>query len=252
MKTRHVHVAALTAAAALAFVACIAEPPKPVAAPVATVAVDVVDAAAPPVRPVEHPDAASPEANAGPRCFSLGVREGEAASSDGSVVDTSAHRGSWSAIGFDRWRSAVEGYASMVAPGNQTSLGTAGAPFAFYLSGMHKRVHPLFADGFLASLDGLPCTSPLNDPRLVTRVEIVLEKDGRIQKMGILRSSGLTAFDVAVLDSFFRAQPFGPAPAPILSTDGRVYLHWDFHRDPTLSCSTINVHPFLLNIPAAP
>ena len=41
-------------------------------------------------------------------------------------------------------------------PGNQTALNTAAVPFASYLNGMHNRIHPIFADSFLGSLDGLP------------------------------------------------------------------------------------------------
>ena len=51
---------------------------------------------------------------------------------------------------------------------------------------------------------------------------------------------------VSVLRS---AQPFGPAPGAIVSADGNVYLHWEFHRDEVFACSTMNARPFLLNTP---
>ena len=86
----------------------------------------------------------------------------------------SEHRGSWIASNFERWRSAIENYVSSVKPGNQTALNTAQVPFASYLNGMHNRIHPIFADSFLESLDGLPPDHPMNDQHLVTRLEIVL------------------------------------------------------------------------------
>jgi hypothetical protein len=46
-----------------------------------------------------------------------------------------------------------------------------------------------------------------------------------------------------------RAQPFGPAPVEIVSGDGRVYFHWEFHRDEVYACSTAGAQPYLL--PAA-
>jgi len=163
----------------------------------------------------------------------------------------SEHRGSWTASNFERWRNAIENYVSSVKPGNQTALNTAAVPFATYLNAIHNRIHPLFADSFLGSLDNLPKTHPLNSPRLVTRLEIVVSpKDGRIVKMGIVKTSGITAFDIAALDSVHRAQPFGPAPGAIISTDGNVYLHWEFHRDEVFACSTMHARPFLLNTPA--
>jgi TonB family protein len=161
----------------------------------------------------------------------------------------SEHRGSWAASNFERWRSAIENYVSSVKPGNQTALNTAQVPFASYLNGMHNRIHPIFADSFLGSLDGLPANHPLNDQHLVTRLEIVLTKDGHLKKMGIVRTSGITAFDIAALDAVDRAQPFGPAPGAIVSPDGNVYLHWEFHRDEVYACSTQGARPFILNTP---
>jgi TonB family protein len=162
----------------------------------------------------------------------------------------SEHRGVWTASNFDRWRSAIENYVSSVKPGNQTALNTAAAPFATYLNSMHNRIHPIFADSFLASLDNLPPTHTLNDVHLITRLEIVLTRDGHIVKMGIVKTSGVTAFDIAALDSVQRASPFGPPPGAIVSTDGQVYLHWEFHRDEVYACSTMNARPFMLNTPA--
>jgi TonB family protein len=117
---------------------------------------------------------------------------------------------------------------------------------------MHKRIHPLFADAFLASLDSLPPGDPMNDTQLTTRLEIVLTRDGHIQQMGVVRSSRLTAFDIAALDSVDRAQPFGPAPDVIVSPDGFVYMAWEFHRNEVNACSTMGARPYLLASPRSP
>lgn len=160
----------------------------------------------------------------------------------------SQHRGSWQASNFERWRSAIENYVSTVKPGNTTALNTARVPFATFLNAMHNRIHPIFADSFLGSLDGLPGTHPLNDPKLMTRLEIVLTREGNLHHMGVVKTSGITAFDIAALDSVQRASPFGAAPSAIISPDGRVYLHWEFHRD-DYACSTMNARPFMLSAP---
>jgi len=161
----------------------------------------------------------------------------------------SEHRGSWTASSFERWRSAIENYVSSVKPGNQTALNTARSPFATYLNAIHLRIHPIFADSFLGSLEQLPRNHPLNDPHLMTLLEIVLAPDGRLIRMGIVKTSGVTSFDIAALDAVDRAQPFGPAPQEIISGDGRVYFHWEFHRDEVFACSTAGARPYLL--PAA-
>lgn len=157
----------------------------------------------------------------------------------------SMHRGAWKSSSLERWRSAIENYTPGVKPGNQTNLGTAAAPWATYLAQIHVRLHPIFADGFVDSLDDLPKSHPLNDQTLITRMEIVLKPDGRIDHLGIVRPSGVTAFDVAALDSVDRAAPFGKAPSQIVSPDGLVYLHWEFHRD-EMRCSNLNAFPYIL------
>ena len=161
----------------------------------------------------------------------------------------SEHRGSFAASNFERWRSAIENYVSSVKEGNQTALNTAAVPFASYLNGMHNRIHPIFAESFLESLESLPAGHPMNDKHLVTKLEIVLTREGHLKKMGIVKTSGITAFDIAALDSVDRAQPFGPAPNAIVSPDGNVYLWWEFHRDEVYACSTQGARPFILNTP---
>ncbi|MBI4701915.1 MAG: hypothetical protein HY744_12320 [Deltaproteobacteria bacterium] len=60
----------------------------------------------------------------------------------------------------------------------------------------------------------------------------------------------MTAFDVAALRSVEAASPFGKPPDAIVSPDGRVYLHWEFHRDPYYACTSRFARPYLLK--AAP
>jgi TonB family protein len=113
---------------------------------------------------------------------------------------------------------------------------------------MHKRIHPSFYDWFLKSLDALPASDPMNDRHLVTRLEVVISGDGRIEQLGVIRTSGVTAFDIAVLDALDLAQPFGRAPSAIASSDGNVYMWWEFHRNEVYGCSAQGARPFLLRL----
>jgi len=159
----------------------------------------------------------------------------------------SKHRGSWRKLGIERWRAAIENYVPHVKPGNQTALNTARVPFANYLNHIHNRIHPIFADTFLPSLDSLPKTHPMNRWDMSSHVEIVLNPaDGRIVQMGITKTSGVTAFDIGALESVQRASPFGPAPSAIVSPNGNVYLHWEFHRNPYYACSTYFARPYII------
>jgi hypothetical protein len=158
----------------------------------------------------------------------------------------SAHRGKWEKNNFGKYKAAIENYEPGVKLGNQTALNAAQSVFATYLNTIHNRLHPIFAEEFLASLDNLPDKHSFNK-NLVTHIEIVLSKDeGKIVRMGVTSASGMTAFDIVALNSMQRSSPFGKAPDAIVSHDGKVYLHWEFHRDPFDACSTRNAFPYLL------
>ncbi|MFO0628687.1 MAG: energy transducer TonB [Polyangiales bacterium] len=152
----------------------------------------------------------------------------------------------------DDWavtRAALENFVTNVRVGNQTALRAAASPFAGYIVAMHNRIHRTFADGFIPGLAALPESSPLNDRTLHTTLEIIIERDGRLHRINIVRSSGTLPFDVAAMNSVRRAAPFGEAPAAILSGDGRVYVHWGFYRNER-QCGPFNAEPFILPNPA--
>lgn len=133
--------------------------------------------------------------------------------------------------------------------GNQRPLKAVAIPFATYLNAIHAPIHREFSDKRLAQLDSLAPSDPLNRPKLVVRLELVIDgASGKVTKVGVVKPSGVTAFDVLAVDSVMQAGPFSEAPAEIRSTDGNVYVHWEFGRDPTFGCSTMHVRPFLLTL----
>lgn len=137
-------------------------------------------------------------------------------------------------------------YGPRVEVGNQQALNTSAVPFAQFLNSIHNRIHPIFADGFIGSLETRPKTDPLNDNSLITRIEVVIDGSGAIETMGVVKASGQPVFDAAGLEALRCAGPFEAPPAAILSPDGKVYLHWEFHRDEVFACSTMHARPFLL------
>lgn len=162
----------------------------------------------------------------------------------------SERKGRFDSDKFQRMLPDIENYDPSVKVGNQTALNAAQSVFASYLSTIHNAIHPIFAEEFLESLSRLGKSNVLNED-LVTHVEIVLTKaEGKVVRRGVTRNSGSTAFDAAALDAIDRASPFNlVAPDAIVSPDGYVYLHWEFHRDPFDACSTRNASPFLVKNP---
>lgn len=144
------------------------------------------------------------------------------------------------------FRAAIENYVPDVRPGTQTALNTAADPFAQYLAVVHRRIHQEFAHGFLR---GLPLVGgPFGDPSLHTELEIVINGDGNIHRVGVAQSSGFLPFDYGAFNAVMRAAPYATPPRKILSGDGRVYVHWGFYRNER-QCGTFNARPFILGRP---
>ena len=147
---------------------------------------------------------------------------------------------------WNEFRAAIENYAPGVRPGATTALNAAASPFATYIAQVHRRIHQQFADRFLRSL---PIGgSPYQDPTLMTKLEIVLNRDGSVHRIGVVRSSGLLPFDFGAFNSVLRGQPYATPPSSILSGDGRVYFHWGFYRNQR-QCGTFNAEPYIVPHP---
>jgi TonB family protein len=147
---------------------------------------------------------------------------------------------------WKKFRAAVENFVDKVKPGNQTALNAAASPFAAYLAEMHRSIHREFAMRFLPSLPVVG--GAFADPTLVTRLEIIVNTDGSLHEVGVVRTSGFTPFDYGAWNAVTRAAPFPEPPKRILSGDGRVYMRWDFYSNER-QCGTFNAEPFILPNP---
>ena len=147
-------------------------------------------------------------------------------------------------------RAALENFIPEVKPGNQTALNTRAAPFAAYIARMHRSIHKLWGFGALEDWEELSGSSPLNDPNLSTTLEMVLNRDGTVDKVTVVRASGYLPFDAAAIDVAFNAGPYPDPPRAIRSANGKIYVHWQFHRDER-QCATSGVDYFILDNPPA-
>ncbi|MCK5642330.1 MAG: hypothetical protein KAJ19_16100 [Gammaproteobacteria bacterium] len=153
-----------------------------------------------------------------------------------------------------RWakiKAALANYIPEVKVGNQTALKTRAHPFARYIAFMHRKIHPRWGDGFLVDLDRLPAADGFNDFKRWTKLEVVLDRQGQVVKVGIVKPSGYLPFDVAALDVVFSGGPYGAPPQAIVSPNGKVYMHWEFWRNHR-QCGTFGVNPFILAAPKGP
>lgn len=144
------------------------------------------------------------------------------------------------------YQSPLENMVPEVRPGNQTALRSRKHPFAQFIATMHRTIHDKWAFGFLEQLDTMGRGNALNKPDLWTRVEIVLNSDGSLDKLRTVRYSGNMQFDGAAREVVRNAGPYPQPPREILSGNGKVYIHWAFHRDER-ACGTFGAEPFILD-----
>lgn len=156
----------------------------------------------------------------------------------------SSKKGRWERK-LEAVKSSLENFVPDVRPGNQTALKTRAHPFALYVARMHRRIHELWGFGFLESLEDKPSNYPLNNMDLWVNLEVAVNPDGSVHKVTIAKTSGLTEFDVAAVDTVLSSAPYEPTPEAIRSVNGKVYLRWGFYRN-WRQCGTFNVEPYIL------
>jgi TonB family protein len=158
-------------------------------------------------------------------------------------------RGSSKNGNWERIRTAIENYVPDVRPGNQTALRSAASPFAVYLAQVHRRLHRLWAEGVLVDFALRSDDSPLNDVSLVVNLEIVINADGSIEKVGVLEGgSGSLVYDAAAVDVVYRSAPHPNPPREIRAGFGRTYIYGVFYRNLRL-CGSFNAVPNILPAP---
>lgn len=146
---------------------------------------------------------------------------------------------------WERFRAAIEHYDVQARPGNQTALNTRADPFAAYIAAVHLRIHPRFAEGFLVRPPSTVAAALATNPEMHTKLEIGIDAQGRVARIGVIATSGDILFDFGAYNSVMTAQPFGATPEAIRSPDGLVYMHWSFYANHR-QCGTFNAEAYIL------
>ena len=92
-------------------------------------------------------------------------------------------------------------------------------------------------------------SSPFNKPNLHTTLEMVLNRDGTVDKITIVTSSGYLPYDAAAIDVAYTAGPYPDPPREIRSPNGKIYVHWNFYRDER-QCTPAFTDYFIVEQPA--
>jgi len=116
-----------------------------------------------------------------------------------------------------------------VKTGSETVLNTAEFIYYSFYRRIELAIVPLWNSeikNYLASYSDLK--SALNAIEYITDVEIILDEKGNFETMRILKSSGVSGFDLAPGTAFMQASPFFNPPEGIVSQDGYIRMNWRF------------------------
>lgn len=145
-------------------------------------------------------------------------------------------------------RASLENHITEVKPGNHTGVNAKAAVYASYISRIHRKIHQRWGATYLPHLDSnMPRGHPLNNPRLNSKLEFVIDAEsGSVDAVNIVDSSGEMMFDAEAVAISHAIGPHRSPPGEIVSPDGKVYIHWNFWRDQR-QCGPFGASVFIVN-----
>ena len=125
--------------------------------------------------------------------------------------------------------SASDDYLPHVEAGERTILSTREFRYFSY----YNRIKDLLRQFWKPSIEREVAKlwgkgQMLKENELTTRVLVLLDKQGQIQKISKVGASGISEVDEAAVQAFYQAAPFPNPPAGLVDTDGFVRINWDF------------------------
>ncbi len=127
-------------------------------------------------------------------------------------------------------QAANNDHLDKVKEGNQTLLNT--REFIYY--GYYHRIRQKLEQSWNSELRSVLLgyfrqgKKLANEQKYVTRLVVVLNKNGKITTVQILENSGASELDDAAIEAFNRAGPFPNPPSGLIESDGKIKIRWDF------------------------
>lgn len=120
-------------------------------------------------------------------------------------------------------------YLPDVKSGLETSLNTQEFKYYSYFERIKDRLRMFWEPELKERIQKLYNRGiDLPNSDVITKLAIVLNKNGEISKISIIRNSGYIDLDQAAIKAFERASPFPNPPSGMVEKDGTVHLTWSF------------------------
>lgn len=134
-----------------------------------------------------------------------------------------------SLAGDGKAASASDDYLPGVASGERTILSTREFKYFSY----YNRIKDLLRQFWKPSIEREVSKlwgkgQMLRENELVTRLLVLLDEKGQVQKVSKVGASGVSEIDEVAVQAFYAASPFPNPPTALIESDGFVRLKWDF------------------------
>ena len=123
----------------------------------------------------------------------------------------------------------TDDYLPNIQEGAQTALNTREFQFYSYFERIKDRLRMYWEPELQGRVDKIYAKGKnLGEQDLITKLNIILSKQGELSKVQIVRNSGIEDVDEAAVKAFEKAAPFPNPPSGMIEKDGKVYLTWSF------------------------
>ncbi len=125
--------------------------------------------------------------------------------------------------------SQTDDYLKDVAAGMQTMLNTQEFAYYNYYQAIKEKVkkhwEPIIGERIHLNVE--QGRQPASNKEHMTRLLLIIDKTGQLAKIDIVGGSGLKDADIAALEAFKKAAPFGAPPKGLINAAGEVRMRWD-------------------------
>lgn len=125
--------------------------------------------------------------------------------------------------------SSSDDYLPDTETGSETNLNTKEFMFYTYFARIKERLRMYWTPALQAVLNKIYYGGQnVESGEFITRVHVVLNRDGSMQRITVIQGSGNQELDLVALQAFEKAAPFPNPPSGMVENDGTVKLRWDF------------------------
>ncbi|MBI4404470.1 MAG: energy transducer TonB, partial [Deltaproteobacteria bacterium] len=124
---------------------------------------------------------------------------------------------------------ATDDHLKEVAPGERTILSTREFVYFSYYHRIKEVLRQFWKPLVERKLVKLwERGKTMQDEEVTTKLLVLLDEGGKIQKISRVSTSGIDDIDTAAMEAFHHAAPFPHPPRGLVDNDGFVRIRWDF------------------------